>query len=356
MFKVILLYSLNFLFTFIIICYYFTFFNRIDDIFYKELQLLYFDNAIYRNFTNVINTKEINVIRQKSKYRKIGYGGHPIHYLFSLPIDQAIDIAPVIYSHSIELLAFIHSRPEEFYERLLSRKCKINSKDVIVIYTTSKSNDERINKKLKYESELYNDILQFNEISSYFNLSIQTINMIKWSCSISFNYLLKSDIDVFINIPLILYWIRKNKWKEKYYAMGKISKTFIIRDKKYSHYVPIEIIKENMFPPYLQGVGYIIPYSTVKLLLNSIEIVTPKIWIEDVYMGYMFKYNNVSLVDLSKYIIRDLPYNVSILFNNLNKYMLIHGLNPIEIYLLKEKNNYCNNHSLYILYIYNIYW
>lgn len=318
--------------------------KQFEKFFNKELQLYYYDSIIYKNLSNLINVNEIKEIRKHSKYRKIGYGGHPINYLFSLPLDEKILITPIYYNHKIELLVFVHSRPEEFYERFLSRKCTFKSKEVLVIYITSKSTSEKINKKLKYESDLNSDILQFNEISSYFNLSIQTLHMIKWTNNINFRYLLKSDIDTFINIQLILKWLKKYKTKEKYYAIGKISKTHILRNKKYSHYVPSEIIKENMFPPYLQGVGYILPYNTVLLLSKSIEYVKPRIWIEDVFMGYMFKHNNITLTDISKFIVRDIPYNLSIVYNNFKNYMLVHGLYPIEIYILKKENRLCFNY------------
>lgn len=311
--------------------------DRRDGIFKVELQLLYHDIYINKNLNKITNIKDIYSMRKKSKYRKIGYGGHPVEYLFSFPLDSKILLSPVYNNNIIELLVFIHCRPEEFYERLLYRKCSYKSKQVKVIYITSKSSSNKINNKLRYESEIYKDILQFNEISSYFNLSIQTVHMIIWSINIKFKYLLKTDIDVLINIPLILRYIMVYNSTYQYYAMGRKSKAFVIRNKKYSHYIPYEIIKENLYPPYLQGVGYIIPYNTVILLQESIKKVKPRIWIEDVFMGYMFKYTNVSLIDLSNYILRDLPDNLSYVWNNVNKYMLIHGLYPIEIYILKER-------------------
>lgn len=346
-FQLFAVYVLTIVFLIYFILYIY-FLDIFDNTFSKEKQLFFHDIIMNNNFSSFNNTKQIAKNRRFSKYRKIGYGGHPIEYLFSIPLDETILITPILKSHTVELLIFIHSRPEEFYERLLSRKCKYKSEKVFVIYITSRSNSYEVNKKLKYESDLYKDILQYNEISSYFNLSIQTVHMIKWSCNIDFKYLLKSDIDVYINIPLILNWIKIYNTSDKYFAMGKISKTYILRDKKYSHYIPIEIIKENMFPPYLQGVGYIIPYKTVLLLSKSIEKVKPRIWVEDVFMGYMFKYNHISLIDISKYIVRDLPYNISILFNNINNFMFIHGFYPIEIFILKENNNIC--YSLFNLF------
>lgn len=315
--------------------------NDFDTIFSKNLLKFYNDYKIYKNFFKFNNTDDIYKIRKIAKYRKIGYGGHPVQYLFSTPLDEKVSITPHINYHKITLLIFLHTRPEEFYERFMSRKCNYKSKEVLIIYITSKSNDHLINKMIKYESHIYKDILQFNELSSYFNLSLQTLHMLKWSINIYFKYILKSDIDVYINISLILEYIKKFNSTYKYYAIGKISKAYVIRNKKYSHYVPYEVIKENIFPPYLQGVGYIIPYNTVTLLIKSIEKINPRIWIEDVYMGYMFKYNNVKLIDLSKYIIRDLPHNISLLLANINNYMLIHGFYPIEIYMIKEKNKLC---------------
>lgn len=160
-----------------------------------------------------------------------------------------------------------------------------------------------------------------------------------------FKFMLKTDIDVFINIPLILEKIKIYQTKKELLAIGRLSKTYVIRDKKYSHFVPKDIIKENMFPPYLQGVGYIMPYTTVKKIVKSIEFVNPKIWIEDVFMGYLFRYNNISLIDFSSLIIREINDNdkISYIINNIDHYMLIHGFYPIEIYFLNKlytKNNY----------------
>lgn len=326
------------------IVYIITNYNGINDtynsLFYHEINQFLYEKRIIKNIFYCKNIESITQLRRKLKYKKRGYGGHPKKYIFSYPLDMKTIVSPNIIGRITKLVVFIHSRPSEFYERMISRKIYKNNKDVCIIYITSKSKRNNINYKIKKEALIHNDIIQFNEISSYFNLSIQTVHMLLWSFNIRYKYLLKSDNDVYINFPLLINLLRTKTAESKYYALGKVSKAFVIRDSKYSHYVPKEIIKEKIYPTYLQGVGYIIPYHTVKVLVKSIKYVEPKIWIEDVFMGYLFKYNNIALYDLSKYIIRDLPYNISSLIKNKCNYILIHGFYPIEIYALNSLS--CN--------------
>lgn len=334
-----LLYSFLFLFiiTILITTNYINKVSTLDYLFFKEQQLFNDDMKIYINFSTVKTIHKLKRIRRLSRYKKKGYGGHPPKYLFSFPLDNNIQITPTVKYKSIELLIFIHCRTDEFYERYISRKSYNNkSRKYAIIYITSKSKIIDIDKKLKEEASIYNDILQFNELSSYFNLSIQTLHMILWSIKIDFKFLLKTDIDVFININLINNLMKNFRSNNSAFALGRVSNTYVLRNRKYSHYIPYEIIKESMYPPYLQGVGYFIPYKTMLLICTNIQAINPKIWIEDVYMGYVFKYHNISLIDLSAYIIRDIPYNVSSVINNINKYILVHGLYPFEIYLLNH--------------------
>lgn len=328
---------------FIIIHYYLINLKEISEnksVFSSEEMIFLYDKIIYKNFSKVYYKKDINKLRKKSKYRKKGYGGHPIYHTFSYPLDKSIILYPQKNISFFELVIFIHCRPEEFYERFVYRKCYNKSNNFRVLYITSKSRSNDINRKLRSEAKEYKDILQFNELSSYFNLSIQTVHMITWSVNLKYKYLLKSDIDVYINIPNIIKWLKNYNSTTRYYAIGKISKTHVLRNKKYSHYVPKDVIKEDMYPPYLQGVGYILPYHTIELLIETIEYINPKIWIEDVFIGYMLKYNNVTLINISNYILRDIPNNFSFVLHNINKYMMIHELYPFELYLLTKYSNY----------------
>lgn len=54
--------------------------------------------------------------------------------------------------------------------------------------------------------------------------------MILWSFNIKFAYLLKSDIDVFINIPLIIEYMKEFNSSYQFYALGRKTDSFIIRN------------------------------------------------------------------------------------------------------------------------------
>jgi len=86
-----------------------------------------------------------------------------------------------------------------------------------VIYAVGRAKDEQIQKKLEYENKIYNDILQFNYIDSYYNISIKTVGILNWfiknSCHKISPYLFIVDDDILINIQLLMKMISINSFQ-----------------------------------------------------------------------------------------------------------------------------------------------
>ncbi|KAH9407371.1 hypothetical protein TYRP_012926 [Tyrophagus putrescentiae] len=65
-------------------------------------------------------------------------------------------------------------------------------------------------KAIRAEAKQYGDMLQFNFIEDYYNLTLKAVAELKWAwrhCANSTRYLMKVDDDVLVNVPLLKNWV-----------------------------------------------------------------------------------------------------------------------------------------------------
>jgi len=78
-----------------------------------------------------------------------------------------------------------------------------------VIFMLGSSNDSQLDSKIKNESKIYGDIVQETFQDTYLNLTLKTIQGIKWVseyCS-KVKYVLKVDDDVLVNSYSLLNYL-----------------------------------------------------------------------------------------------------------------------------------------------------
>jgi len=98
----------------------------------------------------------------------------------------------------VTLLVFVLTKRDHFIQRETIRKTWSNKKlflQMHVIFILGSSNDIQLDKKIEKESNRYNDIVQESFQDSYLNLTLKTIQGIKWVSK----YVLKVDDDVLVN-------------------------------------------------------------------------------------------------------------------------------------------------------------
>ena len=77
---------------------------------------------------------------------------------------------------------------------------------ITVYFAIAKNRNETINEELKEESDKHQDIIQFQFIDAYYNLTLKTISIIRWvnkKC-LNSSYILKADDDVIVNVGHLL--------------------------------------------------------------------------------------------------------------------------------------------------------
>ena len=138
--------------------------------------------------------------------------------------------------------------------------------------------------RIKIESETHGDILQERFEDSYRNLTIKTMLFLKWynqKCS-HIPYLLKADDDVFLNTKSLYKIVSQNTKADILIGLLHCdAKPARIQRSKW--YVSESEYREETYPPYLNGPGYLMSSSTAQKLFRAAYDV-PLFVYEDVYL------------------------------------------------------------------------
>ncbi|XP_056615323.1 UDP-GlcNAc:betaGal beta-1,3-N-acetylglucosaminyltransferase 7-like isoform X1 [Triplophysa dalaica] len=153
---------------------------------------------------------------------------------------------------------------------------------------TSCNEEERANhqKLLEYEDHIYGDIIQWDFMDSFFNLTLKEIHFLKWFSTYCGNtrYIFKGDDDVFVNVPNILEYLRANVDLKGLFVGHVFFKAKPIRKKENKYYIPQALYKKTHYPPYAGGGGFLMDGPLARKLYGACE--TLELYpIDDVFLG-----------------------------------------------------------------------
>lgn len=272
--------------------------------------------------------------RNKTKYKFPIINNKPHSSFLPISLINLCICNKKIECSNAFLLIGILTRPECIFERMIFRRILRNKDKIIYIFITGISITINSNNLLIKERDIYNDIIIFNVVASYYNCSLVMscfyIYIFKYCSNIK--WVMKLDIDTYLNIEKllnILYKVDKNvsvigamnkNPKIKCNAKGKWNINCLNKNKTYIY-----------FPSYPFGPGFLFRYSSVKCIneyYNSSEYI---VWVEDILFGILMKYCKLKYYDISRY--TDLTYRPKYNISVTKNYLLVHGLHPIEIIL-----------------------
>lgn len=227
---------------------------------------------------------------------------------FRLLIDN-VDIcntdSELGYGSDIDVLILITTAHAHYSRREALRTTwltgtKYNKGNVRYAFLLGLSENQTENSQIKKENDIYHDILQEDFVDSYKNLTVKTIMGLKWAktrCDHAW-YLLKSDDDVYINIPGLLKSLRKHS-KGLLSAIGGTcpNMAFPVRDKNSKFYVDFQTYPGRYYPTYCSGTAYIMSMGVAKKVLQISENI-PFFPIEDIYIAFCihrlgFRFENI---------------------------------------------------------------
>ncbi|XP_077343801.1 UDP-GlcNAc:betaGal beta-1,3-N-acetylglucosaminyltransferase 7 isoform X1 [Lithobates pipiens] len=197
-------------------------------------------------------------------------------------------------SGDVDLLIVVKSIITQHDRRDVIRKTwgkekTVNGKKIRTLFLlgTAMKEEERANyqKLLEFENQIYGDILQWDFLDSFFNLTLKEVNFLKWMTIYCHHvpYIFKGDDDVFVSPINILDFLDGNKIPDLFVG-DVLYKAHPIRKKDNKYYIPTSLYSKNLYPPYAGGGGFIMAGSLVTKLFKASE--TLELYpIDDVFLG-----------------------------------------------------------------------
>ncbi len=243
----------------------------------------------------------------------------------------------------VSLLVFAYTAPKDFEGRELIRRTWGSPKllarlGAVMVFPLGYSRSDILSDQINRESELYGDIVQANFMDSYKNLSYKGILMFKWArtyCRRA-KFLLKVDIDVFVNIKAVVPFLM-SKYAEETRFMGcKVHwRSSVMRPGAWcgKWCVPDSEYRGKFYPPYCWGSFYVISGD----LLTALEAAIPKVpvwWIADVYLTGIIPrmVGNIKHIVLQEYLEEDTDYLMTRLATHPASVLFgfIHGMSDVR--------------------------
>ncbi|XP_064546782.1 uncharacterized protein LOC135434213 [Drosophila montana] len=199
-------------------------------------------------------------------------------------------------------------------------------RDISMAFVVGRGTNETVNAALSQENFMYGDLIRGNFIDSYNNLTLKTISSLEWvdqHCQRA-KYILKTDDDMFINVPRLLSFLKQlEKRKQKRAIFGRLAKKWKpIRNKKSKYYVSTDQFPASVFPSFTTGPAYVMTGEVVHdLYVRSLKTVYLKL--EDVFTtGIVAQSLGIERLHVNEFVNRRISFNPCNIRNAISVHMI----------------------------------
>ncbi|XP_074524514.1 UDP-GlcNAc:betaGal beta-1,3-N-acetylglucosaminyltransferase 7 [Halichoeres trimaculatus] len=189
----------------------------------------------------------------------------------------------------IKSVATQHDR-REVIRKTWGKEQVVNGKRIKLLFLIGKPSNEveRANhqKLVEFEDYIYGDILQWDFLDSFFNLTLKETHFLKWFNTYCphVRYIFKGDDDVFVSVENILEFLESTGDSKDLFVGDVIFKAVPIRKKENKYYIPQALYSKPNYPPYAGGGGFLMDGALARRLFSVAE--TLELYpIDDVFLG-----------------------------------------------------------------------
>jgi hypothetical protein len=208
-------------------------------------------------------------------------------------IDSTLQPSSDEDTNSIDLLILIDSVDDHQAQRNAIREtwASISRNDrwkVSHVFLLGVSRDRRnLTKALTDEHIQYQDIVQADFVDTYSNLTLKTKMGLQWATSrcAHARYVMKTDDDMWLNIPSIMAWLDMVGQRLQTAIGGNVNaNTRPYRGKWGKYDLSVSEYPHAVYPNYCAGRAYVTSMSVAKQIVNVSNDI-PFFKFEDVYIG-----------------------------------------------------------------------
>uniref|UniRef100_A0A8C5Q6S7 Hexosyltransferase n=1 Tax=Leptobrachium leishanense TaxID=445787 RepID=A0A8C5Q6S7_9ANUR len=210
---------------------------------------------------------------------------------------------PLLLNHpekcqgNIHLLIVVKSIIEQHDRRDAVRKTwgkeiEVGGKKIrrlFLLGTTSLGKDHwNLQRLIEQEDQIYGDILQWDFMDTFFNLTLKEVNFLKWFhiyCP-NVEFIFKGDDDIFTNTENVLDFLdfkKDDPLLPNLFVGDIISRAAPIRNKQSKYYIPREL-HDKPYPIYAGGGGFLMASDLARRLHPASEKIQ-LFPIDDVFLG-----------------------------------------------------------------------
>lgn len=231
----------------------------------------------------------------------------------------------------------------------IAKDFDLGTEQVIVMFVLGLPRDYDEYQRVKKEAKLYQDLVVYDFVDDYRNLTIKSLLGMYWTSVYCNNarYVMKADDDVYINVPFVIRELKQYHPKEL--ILGSLNSRSPV--KRYGQWkVEVNVYPFPMFPPYCSGCLYIMSADVVEKLYNISDINEPHklIPVEDVYItGILAEKLGVKCQHHERFPTWINVPSLRFLQRYLKGEILgLHGVDWIRMYSIWQMINKCQNCSL----------
>ncbi|XP_067660436.1 beta-1,3-galactosyltransferase 5-like [Haliotis asinina] len=212
-----------------------------------------------------------------------------------LYLIQNEDICNETNKDAVDLIILILTRHTCIYNRNIIRSTwasvsRNKTGNVRYVFLLSTHPRHELMENVNIEALHYKDMLMEDFRDSYSSLTYKTIMGLKWASSFCDNakFVMKTDDDMWVNVPQILRLVSRNRLVLQSGVAGKCLRGKPYRGNNSKWYITFNKYPLTLYPQYLLRSGYVTSMAVTKQVHNISRNV-PFVKFEDVYFGMCVK-------------------------------------------------------------------